>query len=94
MEGRAVSDFLSKADLKILQKGLDLYESEPIHKGMMGSMITAMLSAGKRSPEQAKEDCEADIRKAEVEADARKLAVARLRVKLLEMAERPSEFVQ
>ena len=89
-----MSDFLTKEELTILSKGLDLYESDPIRSGMFGSLIGAVLARGTRSPEEAEAECKADIKRAEAEADARKLAVARLRVKLMEMAQRPSEFSQ
>lgn len=89
-----MSDFLSKDDLKILSKGLDLYENDPIRSGMFSSIVGAILSRGQRTEEEARAEAKADIDRAQTEADDRKLTVARLRVKLLEMAQRPSEFAQ
>lgn len=87
-----MNSFLTAEDLKLLHKGLDLYEGDPVRAAMFSSMIGIVLGDKKRSEEDAEADLKRVQDKADAECAARKLAVARLRVKLLEMAERPSEF--
>lgn len=90
-----MNDYISKEDIKILLHGLDLYESEPVHNGMMGSMIKAvLLGRNGRNEKDAVAETKAEVEQASAESDKRKNAVARLRVKLIEMAEHPSEFPQ
>lgn len=89
-----MNDYINAEEIKILMKGLDLYEGEPVTSNMTGSLIEAMLMGGRRSPEETEKATEASIAKASAECDKRKLSVLRLRVKLLEMSQQPSEFAK
>lgn len=76
-------------EIEILNRGLECYENEPASTSMVSSMFGVILDPDKNGAvEKAKKSSEDAL----VVVRQRKLEVARLRVKLLELAERPAEF--
>lgn len=82
---------ITQQELDVIARALDLYESEPVSQGFMGAMLKAAIIG---PSEKSDAENRAAIAKADAECRQRRMAVARLRVKLLEAIERPSEFQQ
>ncbi len=74
--------------LELLSSTLDAWEKEPVREQMM-VCITSSVIKGARSTE---EDIKHDLEKAQFESRKRKMDGTRLRMKILEAQERPSEF--
>ncbi len=81
-------------EAKIIQKAIDLYESQPSMDGLMGVMFGAMLGHKGTTEEERAEKTNREMEAFAQKVQARKLECARLRVKFLEVSERPTEFAR
>lgn len=79
----------------LIERALKSYEQEPIHTGMVTSLIKATLGAAsglKRSTEEIAEETAGEIKECEQKTDLRRRETAKLRRLLEEMRSRASEF--
>jgi hypothetical protein len=83
---------VTEEELSVLEKGLGLWESQPSMDGLLGSMFGCMLGVSGATKKERMADTQKAMDRASVECQKRKLQAARLRVKFLEVQERPSEF--
>jgi hypothetical protein len=84
---------ITEEEQVVIQKALDAYETATTHNATMATVFSAML--GKRGPEgeeEHKKFSKEQFDKADADTRERKKACLRLRLKLLEATERPSEF--
>jgi hypothetical protein len=81
---------VTKEEMDILERGIALYESDPLSSGLMKAVLQSTLAPQGMRPSEA--DTRVAMEQAERESAHRKLKAARLRVKFIEAMERPSEF--
>ena len=83
---------LSPEEVTILEEALELWKTQPHQSGLMGSVFSAMLGPKDRTKEEYTTELRREQARATEEVKAREIRTIRLRLKLLEAQQRPSEF--